>query len=73
MLSLSIGIIPPPSSFPFYVAFLGLTLYIALRQFIVGLGLLVFPTLPALALVASVFEYWVDKYRMLRVCQKPKR
>jgi hypothetical protein len=43
------------------------------RQFIVGLGLLVVPMLPLLALIANLIEYWLDKIRMLRIAQKPKR
>eukprot|EP00455_Lapot_gusevi_P055350 TRINITY_DN8996_c0_g2_i7.p1 TRINITY_DN8996_c0_g2~~TRINITY_DN8996_c0_g2_i7.p1 ORF type:complete len:152 (-),score=52.04 TRINITY_DN8996_c0_g2_i7:67-522(-) len=42
------------------------------RQFIVMLGSLVLPLLPAVALVGNVFEYWCDKYRMLRLSQRPK-
>lgn len=43
------------------------------RQYIVGLGFVTFPMIAALALVGNVLEYWLDKLRMLRISQKPKR
>lgn len=43
------------------------------RQLIVGLGMLVMPLLPAVALAGNVAEYWLDKYRLLRVSARPKR
>lgn len=43
------------------------------RQFIVCMGVFVVPVLPFLQLIASMFEYWLDKYRLLRITQKPQK
>lgn len=43
------------------------------RQFIIYLGMMVFPGVTLLGLIANIVEYPLDKYRMLRICQKPKR
>lgn len=33
----------------------------------------VFPMVSLLGLVTNILEYPLDKFRMLRICQKPKR
>jgi hypothetical protein len=33
----------------------------------------VFPLMPVLCVVSNILEYWVDKFRMVKLCQKPKR
>jgi Calcium-activated chloride channel len=43
------------------------------RQFIVGLGLFVVPILPLVACVGNMAEYWLDRYRMMRIAATPKR
>jgi len=42
------------------------------RQFVIYLGMSVFPMVTALGLLTNIVEYPLDKYRMLRICQKPK-
>lgn len=42
------------------------------RQFLIGLGFLVMPMIAIFGLAANILEYWVDKFRMLKVCHKPK-
>ena len=43
------------------------------RLFIMYLGMSVFPLIGLLSLLGSLIEYPLDKLRMLRVCQRPKR
>eukprot|EP01118_Nematostelium_gracile_P012993 TRINITY_DN4839_c0_g1_i1.p1 TRINITY_DN4839_c0_g1~~TRINITY_DN4839_c0_g1_i1.p1 ORF type:complete len:470 (-),score=109.70 TRINITY_DN4839_c0_g1_i1:77-1486(-) len=42
------------------------------RQFVVYLGVSVFPFLPFFGLFNNIVEYWIDKVRLLRICKKPK-
>ncbi len=42
------------------------------RQFIIGLGFNVVPMISLFGLCANTMEYWLDKYRMLRICNKPQ-
>ncbi len=35
--------------------------------------MVVFPPLTVIGLITNIIEYPLDKYRMLKVCQKPKR
>mmetsp|Transcript_1643 Transcript_1643/g.2367 ORF Transcript_1643/g.2367 Transcript_1643/m.2367 type:complete len:453 (+) Transcript_1643:319-1677(+) len=42
------------------------------RQFLVHLGFLLAPMMAIFAVMATVLEYGFDKYRLLRVCHKPK-
>mmetsp|Transcript_6490 Transcript_6490/g.9986 ORF Transcript_6490/g.9986 Transcript_6490/m.9986 type:complete len:118 (-) Transcript_6490:378-731(-) len=42
------------------------------RQFLLGLGFLVMPMIVVFGFAANVIEYWLDKYRMLRMCHKPQ-
>ena len=48
-------------------------LEILYRQFLVFLGLPLVPELAALAAVGNVVEFWLDKYRLLRLTRKPNR
>lgn len=41
------------------------------RQYIVYCGMVSFPFLPALGVVANFVEFYVDKYRLYKICQKP--
>eukprot|EP01119_Soliformovum_irregulare_P018638 TRINITY_DN5760_c0_g1_i6.p1 TRINITY_DN5760_c0_g1~~TRINITY_DN5760_c0_g1_i6.p1 ORF type:complete len:475 (+),score=127.46 TRINITY_DN5760_c0_g1_i6:1444-2868(+) len=43
------------------------------RQFLIYFGTAVFPMMPLLGLVTNIIEYPLDKFRMLRMCQRPKR
>lgn len=43
------------------------------RQFICYLGMTVFPLMPVLSLIANLIEYFLDKVKMVKLCQKPKR
>jgi Calcium-activated chloride channel len=43
------------------------------RQFIIYVGMSVFPMITLLGTIANVLEYPQDKFRMLRICQRPKR
>jgi len=43
------------------------------RQFIIYLGMTVFPALAVLGFIANIIEYPLHRLRMLRVCQRPKR
>jgi len=43
------------------------------RQFIIYLGMTVFPALAILGFIANILEYPLDRIRMLRICQRPKR
>lgn len=42
------------------------------RQFVIYLGLSIFPGITVLGLITNILEYPLDKYRMLRICQRPK-
>uniref|UniRef100_A0A7S3YPN1 Anoctamin transmembrane domain-containing protein n=2 Tax=Lotharella globosa TaxID=91324 RepID=A0A7S3YPN1_9EUKA len=42
------------------------------RMFLLHLGFLVAPMIVIFGLLANLMEYWIDKYRLLRVCHKPK-
>ena len=41
------------------------------RQYIVYCGMVSFPFLPALGALANFVEFYVDKYRLYKICQKP--
>uniref|UniRef100_A0A7S1CFR8 Anoctamin transmembrane domain-containing protein n=1 Tax=Bicosoecida sp. CB-2014 TaxID=1486930 RepID=A0A7S1CFR8_9STRA len=43
------------------------------RQFVVFLGMLVFPLLAMVSAFAFVLEHWLDKARLLYICQKPTK
>jgi len=43
------------------------------RQFVIYMGMLVVPIVPIIGILANIIEFQVDKYRMLRLCQPPKR
>eukprot|EP00727_Mastigamoeba_balamuthi_P006220 m51a1_g2217 hypothetical protein (477) ;mRNA; r:212591-214663 len=43
------------------------------RQFVLFMGSLSAPLLPLLSLMTNGAEYFLDKYRMLHLCQRPKR
>jgi len=43
------------------------------RQFIIYIGMIVFPMMPLLGLLTNFVEFPLDKYKMLRLCKKPKR
>lgn len=45
----------------------------AYKQFIVCLGFWVSPLLPAVGIIGFLIEYWLDKYRLLKLTQKPQR
>jgi nitrate reductase NapE component len=42
------------------------------RQFIVYLAFSIFPLVAVLGLICNIFEYKLDKYRLLRICQHPR-
>eukprot|EP00466_Bigelowiella_natans_P009838 jgi/Bigna1/137900/aug1.41_g12608 len=42
------------------------------RQFLVHLGFLLAPMMALFAVMATILEYGCDKYRLLRICHKPK-
>lgn len=46
-------------------------LQVLYRQFVVLLGMIVFPFLTFIAAGAFVLEYWLDKTRLVYICQKP--
>ena len=46
-------------------------LEVVYRQYIVYCGMASFPMITLLASIASVFELYLDKWRLLKVCQKP--
>jgi hypothetical protein len=46
---------------------------VAYRQYVVGVGIFVCPFLPVLSLIATALEFWLDRYRLLRICRKPKK
>lgn len=48
-------------------------LQILYRQFLLYLGTPAFPLIGVLGFLANLVEYPLDKFRMLRVCQEPKR
>lgn len=43
------------------------------RQFVIYIGMLTFPLITFVGLITNIVEYPLDKYRMLRICQRPKR
>jgi hypothetical protein len=43
------------------------------RQFIIYVGFSTFPLLPLFGFLVNLVEYPLDKYRMTKVCQRPKR
>jgi len=43
------------------------------RQFVIYLGMIVFPMMTLLGLITNIAEYPLDKTRMLKICQRPKR
>lgn len=43
------------------------------RQFILYLGMTVFPLITFLGLIANILEYHLDKYRLFRICREPNR
>lgn len=43
------------------------------RQFVIYLGMSVFPMVTFMGLFINILEYPLDKFRMLYICQKPKR
>eukprot|EP00760_Papus_ankaliazontas_P007607 PhM_4_TR13395/c0_g1_i1/m.7084 len=43
------------------------------RQYLVYMAMTVFPLSVVLSWVGQVLEYWLDKYKLLRVAGKPKR
>jgi hypothetical protein len=43
------------------------------RQFVLYIGMLTLPLITLVALVTNLVEYPLDKLRMLRICQRPKR
>lgn len=43
------------------------------RQFVIYVGFTVFPLLPLCGFIVNLIEYPLDKYRMTKVCQRPKR
>jgi hypothetical protein len=43
------------------------------RQFIIYVGFTVFPLLPLCGLIVNLIEYPLDKFRLTKVCQRPKR
>jgi len=43
------------------------------RQFVLYMGMLTLPLLTFVALITNIVEYPLDKFRMLRMCQRPKR
>jgi len=43
------------------------------RQFVIYMGMLVVPIVPIIGILANMIEFQVDKFRMLRLCQPPKR
>ena len=42
------------------------------RQFVVLLGVSVYPTIVVLAAVAYLLEYWLDKARLVYLCKRPE-
>jgi len=48
-------------------------LEILYRQFVIYIGMIVFPLMAVLGLLTNVIEFPLDKYRMLRQCNKPQR
>eukprot|EP01112_Ceratiomyxa_fruticulosa_P019690 TRINITY_DN64_c0_g1_i1.p1 TRINITY_DN64_c0_g1~~TRINITY_DN64_c0_g1_i1.p1 ORF type:complete len:507 (-),score=82.41 TRINITY_DN64_c0_g1_i1:106-1626(-) len=42
------------------------------RQFILYLGMPLFPLITLLGLICNILEYRLDKYRLLRICQHPR-
>eukprot|EP01113_Clastostelium_recurvatum_P027788 TRINITY_DN3362_c0_g1_i2.p1 TRINITY_DN3362_c0_g1~~TRINITY_DN3362_c0_g1_i2.p1 ORF type:complete len:507 (+),score=104.12 TRINITY_DN3362_c0_g1_i2:162-1682(+) len=49
-----------------------LYLSVLYRQFIIYLGMPIFPLISILGLVCNLLEYRLDKYRLLRICHHPK-
>jgi hypothetical protein len=45
---------------------------ITYRQFIMYFGLTVFPMITAITLLCNIFEVLVDRYRLIRCCNRPK-
>jgi hypothetical protein len=45
---------------------------ICYRQFIMYMGLSVFPMITAITLGANILEIFVDRYRLIKMCAKPK-
>lgn len=43
------------------------------RQFIIFLGMPVFPLITLLAVVSYALEWWLDKARLVYICQKPSK
>ena len=43
------------------------------RSYLVFSGFFVAPAMPLIGLIGCLFEYWLDKYRLLRMCAKPVR
>lgn len=43
------------------------------RQFVLYIGMLTLPLLTLVSLITNLVEYPLDKFRMLKVCQRPKR
>jgi hypothetical protein len=43
------------------------------RQFVIYVGQPLFPLLPWVGAVSNIIEYGLDKYKLTKVCQKPKR
>jgi len=43
------------------------------RQFVVYIGIPVFPMIAAFAFLLSIIEFYVDKYRLFCMCKKPVR
>jgi hypothetical protein len=41
------------------------------RQYVIYCGMTSFPFMPALGALASFIEFYVDKYRLYKICQKP--
>jgi hypothetical protein len=41
------------------------------RQYVVYCGMTSFPFMPALGALANFIEFYVDKYRLYKICQKP--
>jgi len=42
------------------------------RQFIMYMGISVFPMISVITLLTNILELFVDRYRLIRVCAKPK-
>ncbi|KAM9973689.1 hypothetical protein ACTFIW_010806 [Dictyostelium discoideum] len=48
-------------------------LEILYRQFIVYLGLPIYPIVALFGVVCNIVEYYVDRFRLIRICKKPHR